>query len=206
MEFLAAARSRRMVRSFSGAPLDPAVLDSLVEVAVGAPSAGNTRGRAFVVLGGRPETALFWDATTTADWRQDSRRWAGLSLAPVIVVVLVSPRRYLDRYAEPDKASAGLGPDSGVEAWPVPYWFFDAGASVMALLLGAADAGLGACFLGNFRGEHELLIALGVDDGWRYVGAVLLGEAGGADPVSVSAARRRSPVSESVHRGGWGNH
>ena len=78
-------------------------------------------------------------------------------------MILVSPDSIYGALREPDKASSGLGPDRGETAWPVPYWYFDAGASVMALLLGATDAGLGACFLGNFRGEQELLDALGVD-------------------------------------------
>jgi nitroreductase len=107
------------------------------------------------------------------------------------------------RYDEPDKSSSGLGTDAGERAWPVPYWFFDAGASVMALLLGATDAGLGACFLGNFRGEEELLDALGVENPWRFAGAVLLGTPGDDDPPSESIARGRPQISQIVHRGTW---
>ena len=85
----------------------------------------------------------------------------------------------------------------------MPYWFFDAGASVMALLLGATGAGLGGCFLGNFRGEQMLLETLAVEDGWRFAGAVLLGEPGGDDPPSASALRGRASVSDVVHYGTW---
>ena len=85
----------------------------------------------------------------------------------------------------------------------MPYWFVDAGFAVMTLLLGAVDAGLGACFLGNFRGEAALGAALGVPAGRRYVGAVLIGEPGGDDPPSSSLARARRPRSAMVHRGRW---
>ena len=103
----------------------------------------------------------------------------------------------------PDKASSGLGPEAGEAAWPVPYWYVDAGASVMALLLGATDAGLGACFLGNFRGEAQLLDALGVEGTWRFAGAVLLGEPGGDDPPSGSLSLGRPERSRLVHYGKW---
>lgn len=191
------------MRSFSRSPVDRSVVDSLLEVAARAPSAGNTAGRAFVVLQGPEETGVFWTATTDADWRERSRRWAGLSRAPVVVVVLASPRSYMERYSEPDKVSSGLGVGGGEDAWPVPYWFFDAGASVMALLLGATASGLGACFLGNFRGEDRLLRSLGVPAGWRYAGAVLVGEPEGDDPPSVSASRGRAPTSDVIHYGAW---
>ncbi len=191
-----------MVRSFSGSPVSREVLDGLLDLAVRAPSAGNAAGREFVLLEG-PETSRYWDATTTAAWRESSRRWPGLSKAPAVVVVLASPERYMERYAKPDKASSGLGPESGADGWPFPYWYFDAGASVMALLLGATDAGLGACFLGNFRGEGDLLDALRVDRVWRFCGAVLIGEPGGSDPPSASLSLGRPQASRLVHYGRW---
>jgi nitroreductase len=202
MELRRAVEARHMVRSFSGAPVSREVLDGLLGLAIRAPSAGNTSGREFVVLEGQ-ETRRYWDATTTQGWRETSRRWPGLSKSPVVVVVLVSPDAYMQRYAGPDKAQSGLGPESGEAAWPVPYWYFDAGASVMALLLGATDAGLGACFLGSFRGEPTLLDALGVEGAWRVCGAVLIGEPGGEDPPSASLSLGRQPKSGLVHYGAW---
>jgi nitroreductase len=85
----------------------------------------------------------------------------------------------------------------------VPYWFVDTGFAALLLLLGAVDAGLGACFLGNFRGEEALAAALGVPDDRRYAGTVLLGEPGGDDPPSASLARGRRRAEDVVHRGRW---
>ena len=172
-----AIRPRKMVRSFSGAPVSGE--STRLPPRTGSPGTvgGQHRGQASS-WSSRARDGRYWDATTTAEWRPPRGRWPGLSRAPVVVVVLVSPAKYMERYAEPDKASSDLGPEAGEAAWPVPYWFFDAGASVMALLLAATDAGLGACFLGNFRGEAELLDALGVEGDWRFAGAVLIGEPG----------------------------
>ncbi len=205
MELQEALRRRRMVRSFSPDPLDPAVVATLVDDALRGPSAGNARGTAWVVLTG-DETATYWSTTTTADWRARSRRWPGLSRAPVVAVALASPEAYVTRYGEADKADAGLGPADeggrGATGWPVPYWFGDTGSAVMALLLGAVDAGLGACFLGAFRGEAALLEATGVPTGWRLYGAVLLGRPDGADHRSRSLDRSPDRAGR-VHWGGW---
>ena len=200
MELSDAAQGRRMVRTFSGAALPPEVLDRVLELACTAPSAGNTGGWDAVVLVGPEQTAPFWDATTTADWRERSRRWPGLALAPVVVALFVHPDAYVARYREPDKRASGL---EGVDTWPVPYWFVDGGMAAMVMLLAAGDAGLGACFLGNFRGEADLRVALGVPDDRRYVGAVLMGEPGDVDPPSPSLARGRRLVRDVVHRGRW---
>ena len=190
-----------MVRSFSAEPLPPAHLDRILGFALRSPAAGNTAGWEAVVLQGPAETHAFWTATTTPDWRARSPRWAGLGRAPVVVVLFSSPSAYLDRYGEPDKSGAGLS--KGVEAWPVPYWDVDAGMAALLLLLGAVDSGLGACFLGNFRGEDDLRDALGVPADRRYVGAVVMGRAEGDDPPTASARRPRRPTPEVFHRGRW---
>jgi nitroreductase len=203
MELADVARARKMVRSFSTEPVRADVLDEVLDLACRAPSAGNTGGWDTVVMVGPDETAPFWDATTTADWRARSRRWAGLSRAPVIVALFVDPDAYRARYAEPDKAGPEREPGRVDGEWPVPYWFVDGGFAVMVMLLAAADAGLGACFLGNFRGEAALRSGLGVPDDRRYVGAVLMGEPSGDDPPSPSLARGRRRASEVVHRGRW---
>ena len=194
-------RARRMVRSFTGRAVPAEVVDGVLAAACRAPAAGNTAGWEAVVLVGPDETTAFWDATTTADWRARSRRWHGLSRAPVVVAVFVRPEAYVSRYREPDKATSGLG--AGAGAWPVPYWFVDGGFAALLMLLAAVDAGLGACFVGNFRGEAELRAALGVPDDRRYVGAVLLGEPATPDPPSPSAGRGQRAVADAVHRGRW---
>ena len=52
MELSDAVRRRRMVRAFTEAPVDPATVDHLVDLARRAPSAGHSQGWAFVVLEG----------------------------------------------------------------------------------------------------------------------------------------------------------
>jgi nitroreductase len=206
-----------MVRSFSDLPLDAGLVEEMLVDALRSPTAGNTGGTAWILLEGSEQTATYWAHTTTEDWRRRSRRWPGLSRAPVVALSLASPAAYVRRYGESDKARSGLGPPvawtepdaggpagrGGEDRWPVPYWFGDAAFATMALLLRATTEGLGACFLGNFRGEDRLLPALAVPDEWRLFGTVLLGRPAGADPPSPSLARRGVDPSARIHRGRW---
>jgi nitroreductase len=194
-----AIRHRRMVRAFTDDPVDPCLVDHLVDLARRAPSAGHSQGWSFVVLEGAEQTARYWDVALP-EARRSAFRWPGLVAAPVLVVALVEPIAWVQRYAEPDKASTGLGEGEG--AWPIPYWWVDGGMAVEHLLLGAVEAGLGACFFGLFDHEADVLAALGVPDGWRAVGTVALGHPATDEP-SRSAARGRRPVPEVLHRGGW---
>ncbi len=190
-----------MVRAFTAEPVEDRVVDGLLDLARRAPAAGNADGRVFVVLTGG-ETARYWDVTLPVGPARDRFGWPGLLAAPVLVLVLASPAAYVDRYAEADKAASGLG--RGPAAWPVPYWFVDGGMAAEALLLGAVDAGLGACFFGVFDHEPAVLAALDVPSGWRTVGTVAVGHPDpAADRPGRSAGRPRPELAAVVHRGGW---
>jgi nitroreductase len=174
-----------MTRAFRPDPVAPPVVARCVEAGRRAPAAGNTReGRRFVVV---EEPARYWDVTLPAA-RRAGFAFPGLLLAPVLVVVCVSPGAYAARYAEPDKASTlGRGP----AAWPQPFWWFDAGTAAEAMLLQARAEGLGACLFGLFEHEVAVLRALDVGDGWRGACTIALGHAAGGDqPRGRSAARR----------------
>ncbi len=199
MELTDAVRRRRMVRAFTSDPVDPAVVDHLCDLARRAPSAGNSQALDLLVLEGPEEVGRYWDVTLPAP-RRASFRWPGLVSAPVLVVVAVRPEAYVERYAEPDKASAGLG--AGVDAWPVPYWWVDAGAAVEHLLLGAVASGLGACLFGLFAHEVAVAEAFGVPSDRRLVGTIALGHPA-ADEPGRSANRPRSELEAIVHRGSW---
>ncbi len=202
MELHEAIRRRAMVRSFSDEPVDRAVVRRLLEGALRSPTAGNTGGTAWVALVGPGETAAYWSATTDAHWRdRNHERFEGLRRAHVVLLAYSSPDAYVARYAEPDKASSGLG--STPEAWPVPYWHGDAAFGVMAVLLGAVGAGLGACILGAFRGAVELARALDVPEGWLPFCAVVLGHPDGQDRRSGSLEHVTPASTARIHWGTW---
>ena len=196
-----------MTRAFRPDPLAPGTVERLVDLASRAPSAGKTQGWHLVVLDG-DDTARFWDVTLPEE-RRPAFRWQRLLDAPVIALPFADPDAYVARYAEPDKAATGLG--EGVEAWSTPYWTVDASMALMTFLLAAEDEGLGALLFGVFRGEAELRAELGVPDRLQLLGAVALGHRWESDVAprdgdvgpGRSAARRRRPPMEIVHRGGF---
>jgi nitroreductase len=195
-------RRRAMCRSFADDPVDATVLEGILAGALSGPTAGNTQGTSWVVLQGTPQTATYWDATTDETWRTQNPEWfSGLARAPVVLLAYASPAAYVARYAEPDKGDTELG--ARPEAWPVPYWYGDAAFGVMAVLLGAVDAGLGACVLGNFRGEDELSSGLGVPAHWRLFCAVLIGTPDGKGHRSASLDRGGPDRGARIHHGRW---
>jgi nitroreductase len=205
-EFEQVVRNRRMTRAFAPTPIDPAAIDSLVDLAARAPSAGKTQGWHMVVLEG-DATRRFWDISLPVS-KRDGFRWTKLLDAPVIALPLADARAYTERYSESDKSSTGLG--AGEDAWPVPYWTIDTAMSVMSLLLGAEDAGLGALFFGVFHNESALREELGIPADLELLGAIALGhpldDSGEREPATTagrSSGRRRRTPSEIIHRNGW---
>ncbi|MCU1346855.1 MAG: putative oxidoreductase, partial [Acidimicrobiia bacterium] len=86
MDFWDVVRARRMVRAFDPRPVDPAVIDQVIDAGRRAPSAGNSQGWSFLVLEGEA-TSRFWDVTLPGDQR-GGFRWQKLLDAPVIVLPL----------------------------------------------------------------------------------------------------------------------
>ncbi|MDQ1747005.1 MAG: hypothetical protein QOD07_1268 [Frankiaceae bacterium] len=202
MEFQQVVDRRRMVRNFTGDPVDAAVRDRILGNALHAPSAGFSQGWAFLVLERAADRELFWRTTGADDATGDAEPnpWLeGMRRAPLLVVPLSHRDAYLDRYAEPDKGWT----DRAEDRWPVPYWHIDTGMAALLMLQTAVDAGLGACFFGippaylaPFRA------AFGVPDSYVPIGTIAIGHRA-PDRTSPSLRRGRRGLPEVVHRGRW---
>jgi nitroreductase len=198
VEFQDVVMRRRMVRNYTADPVDPAVVQRILDNATHAPSAGFSQGWAFLLLDSEEDRHRFWRSTTTVGELPD--HWlTGMQRAPVIIVPLSSKQAYLDRYAEPDKGWA----DRDERRWPVPYWHIDTGMSALLMLLTITDEGLGACFFGippdrieSFRDEF------GIPQEYDPIGAITVGHRQ-EDRKSPSLRRGRRTSDECVHRGHW---
>ena len=200
VEFREVVRRRRMHRSFEPEAIPPDVLDRILDAGRRAPSAGHSQGWAFVVLEGPEQTARYWDlAVEPGEDRADFDE-GGVNYAPVLVVCLAHAQAYVDRYAEPDKSSTGLG--RSADEWPVPYWTVDTSFAAMLMLLAAVDEGVGALFFGVRGDRAGLMAALGVPDGYEPIGTIALGRPRSGGPTG-SAWRGRRSLDDVVHRGGW---
>ena len=193
MEFAQVVGRRRMVRRYRDQPVDPAALERILVTGLRGPSAGFAQGVRLVVVTDRERrravAVLCGEAEHVARGRQP---W--LSVAPVHVVLCVRPDDYRERYAEPDKA-ASTAPDD----WDVPFWWVDAGAALMLLLLAAVDEGLGAGVL-QIADTDALRLLLDIPADVEPVALVTVGHAADDPGPPGSAARRRRPPSETIHR------
>lgn len=192
MEFNDVLRRRRMVRNYLAEDIDPDVLARVATAALRAPSAGNSQGFSVVVIT-NPDTRL-----TIANLAGEPEYVAAgfdpwISRAPGHIVLSVSEKIYHDRYQEADKID-----ESGAEiAWPVPYWWVDAGAAMMAVLLAAVDEGLAAGFLG-VHSIPELKELLALPDHHSPIGVITVGHPA-PDRKSGSLARGTRPLEETLH-------
>jgi nitroreductase len=191
-------RRRRMTRSFTDRPIDRQLLAGLLDLARRAPSAGYSQGVHLLALTGQA-TQVFWDVTGCGAWFEHEH--PGLLRAPVVVLPLADAEAYTSRYAEPDKAGAGLADASN---WPVPYWLTDTAMATQQLLLLAEEAGLGALFFGIFANEPVVLEQLGVPAGIRAIGAIALGYRDPDDQPSGSPqSRPRRQLASVIHYDRW---
>ena len=71
-----------------------------------------------------------------------------ISWAEGIIIILINKNAYIERYGKEDKNSS-----LNIENWHIPYWYIDAGAALMNILLGAEDKELGSGFLGGHNIE-----------------------------------------------------
>src|SRR5919106_319799 len=169
MEFTEVLARRRMVRNYTDQAVEDEVLGRIAAAALRAPSAGNSQAIGVVVVTDedtRRAVAEIADEPSYVAAGFDP--W--ISRAPAHIVISVSEKVYRDRYSEPDK----LGPDGEQIDWPIPYWWVDAGAAMMAVLLAAVDENLAAGFLG-VHSVPDLSTLLGIPDHFHSIGIVTVG-------------------------------
>ena len=202
MEFQDVVRRRRMVRNYAEEPVDPSVVDRMLDNAIHAPSAGFSQGWAFLRLDAPDDVRRFWRATTEPEGLEDPDEWlTGMMRAPVVIVPCSNKSAYLRRYAEADKGWT----DQDEARWPMPFWDMDTAMASLLILQTAVDEGLGACFFGvppahtaAFREEF------GVPDEFTPVGAITVGHrAADPGPSGSPSVRPRRSVDEVVHRCQW---
>lgn len=161
-----------MVRNYTDEPVDPSVIERIVSAGVKAPSAGFSQGQRFVVVTDPDQRQAVAQAGGEELYVADGfAPW--ISRAPVHVVICVDKHAYLDRYSEPDKAGTD-GERSTEDDWEVPFWWVDAGASMMAILYAAVDEGLAAGFLGA-QAFEALHATLGIPENVSIVGICTIG-------------------------------
>jgi FMN reductase [NAD(P)H] len=203
MELREALRRRRSVRTYADRPVPPAVLERITNAAVvWAPSAGFSQGLRLVVVTD-PETRREIAVAAAEEELAAKGRPRWKAAAPVHVVVLTREGDYHERYQAPDKLKITGGREID---WPAPYWYVDAGAAAMTLMLAAIDEGLDTAIFG-VTDQEALRRVLGLPDDFSFVAVVAVGyPAEAVDRPSGDASvftQRRKPREEVVRWERW---
>lgn len=177
------------------------LLRELLDQARRTPSAGNSQGVEFLVLDDLEAVRSYWDVTLPKSSRKNFA-FPGLLQAPALVIPFGVPKRYLDRYSEPDKQKSTLG--KSTEEWLVPYWLVDASFAAMALQLLIIEAGLRCCFFGLFENEIKVKRKFGVPEDVCAVGTIAIGHPSlQGDRPGASIKRDRRNIDEIIHQKFW---
>ena len=171
METWDAIRARRNVRTYEDREIAPEHLDRILEAGWRSPSASNRQKWDFILV------------TDPAQLRELSSvsKSAGHVATAKAAILLVLPEPENERYRLLDE--------------------YDLGQATMAMMLAAADLGIGSGHA-SVGDEEECRRLFGVPDG--HICAYMLGLGYPADrPLRPVAKPNRKPFDEVVHRGRW---
>jgi nitroreductase len=196
VDFKEVVKRRRMVRAYEPAPIRREVLERIVGTIRRAPSAGFSQGQRLIVVTDSNRRRAIAEAVGEEHYvGQGFAPW--ISAAAALVVVCTREDDYHERYREPDKLQEG----EEIE-WPVPYWYADAGAAAMLILLAAIDEGL-ACGVFGIPAQRmaEVRELLHLPGDISIVEVITLGYAAqdtASDRLSSRGTRPRKPLDELV--------
>jgi len=184
-----------MIRSFLNKKISEKDERRIIENIFRGPSAGFSQGVDILVLKGDERESVYELWGEKAKRRAEYPLSEGIEKAPLVIVFLVSKKRYEDRYMRSDKNKYVAD-----NSWPAPFWFIDAGMSVLLGILSSVDAGLGALFTG-IKNAEKLHAKFGIPSSYTSVGILSIGY---ADPNYRSYNRvKRRELADCTHYGRW---
>ncbi|HEX3806074.1 MAG TPA: nitroreductase family protein [Gaiellaceae bacterium] len=189
---------RRMHRAFLPDPIPEEQIDRIAGVIRRAPSGGFSQGGSIVVVTDGEQRAAIARAFGDEHYSRGGRNF--IADAPVHMVISANESLYHARYNEADKLSS----TGGVEVtWPVPYWFVDAGALMMLVLMAAIDEGLASAFIGHPDQKRIFDELLGLPEDVVPIGLALIGKPGDDPPIGSRLKERQRAREALIHRERW---
>jgi len=198
VEFRDILARRRMHRAFLPDAIPAEQIERIASVIRRAPSGGFSQGGSIVVVTNDEMRGAIADAFGDDHYTTNGRNF--IRDAPVHMVVSANESLYHARYNEPDKLAA----TGGVEVtWPVPYWFVDAGALMMLVMMAAIDEGLASAFVGHPDQKRIFDELLGLPAEVVPIGLALMGKPGDSPPTGSRLKERQRAADDLVHWQSW---
>jgi nitroreductase len=187
-----------MHRAFLPDPIPEEQIERIAGVIRRAPSGGFSQGGSIVVVTDEAKRSEIARAFGDEHYSPHGRNY--IADAPVHMVISANESLYHARYNESDK----LATTGGVEVtWPVPYWFVDAGALMMLVLMAAIDEGLASAFIGHPEQKRIFDELLGLPEDVVPIGLALIGKHGDAPLPGSRMKERQRAKDDLVHRDRW---
>ena len=169
MELLEAIKGRRSTRAFKKQTIPDNAIETLIEAARCAPSAGNIQPWEFVIVKNQTVRKKLAEAALNQRHVEE---------APVVIVVCADEKR----------SSMGYG-----SRGRTLYCLQNTAAATQNILLAAHSLGLGTCWVGAFN-EDEVKEVLKAPEGIKPVAMIPLGH-----PNGVTRQRGRRLLNQIVH-------
>jgi FMN reductase [NAD(P)H] len=182
-------QQRRMVRHYSGEPVPRERLERIVATVRRAPSAGFSQGQRLLVV---DDPGLLAQIAALGDDEPLEGVEPWFETAAAQVFVMTREGDYHERYQRDDKLQDG----EEIE-WPVPFWYVDAGAAMMLILVAAIEEGLAAAVYGIFGDdERKLRDLFRIPEELTLVAGISIGhprpDPGWSSKTSRATQRRRA--------------
>ena len=179
-------RNRKIVRNYKESKLEFPQLSEVAEHAIKIPTAGFSRGIEIVHISEKE------NIITIAKYSNEDcyvakgfEKWISKSLS--LFLIIINTEAYHDRYRQLDKKHA-----TNSEDWSIPYWFVDAGASMMNCMLLIEEIGLKSGFLGSHNMDIDnIKNHLSIPDDYLILGFVTAGVEKSANIKKKNTTRKK---------------
>jgi nitroreductase len=181
--------NRKIVRSYKKVNFDTEPLKNIASYSIKIPTAGFSRGIEVIQVF-NTETIdeisnLFHEQKYIEEGKDP---WISNSVA--LFFILLNEDAYHQRYSKSDKAKAVNSKD-----WDVPYWFVDAGASMMNSMLLIEERGLSSGFMGIHNTDRkEVNKLLNIPENYLVIGLITAGVENDSTTTKSNEIKRKKLV------------
>ena len=162
--------NRKIVRSYKKVNFDTESLKNIASYSIKIPTAGFSRGIEIIQVFNTETIDKISNLFHERKYIEEGKDpWISHSVA--LFFILLNEGAYHQRYSKSDKAKAVNSKD-----WDVPYWFVDAGASMMNCMLLIEEKGLSSGFMGLHNTDRkEVNKLLNIPENYLVIGLITAG-------------------------------
>ena len=180
--------NRKIVRSYKKVDFDTTSLKNIAGYSIKIPTAGFSRGIEIIQIFNKETIDEISNLFNEQKYIEEGKDpWISNSVA--LFFILLNEDAYHQRYSMGDKSKAVNSKD-----WDVPYWFIDAGASMMNCMLLIEERELASGFVGLHNTDRKKVNQLlNIPENYLVIGLITAGVENKSN-ISKSKKRKRKKL------------